>query len=181
MSTRVPFLAPILMSVVIARPADQMPLDPAEGVYEAGAWRYQLVVLDEALPSRRAVGKLTYRGKEVLGIAFARITTDLGQFQWAGYGCDWVHVGWYRIDPETKYSRWIRVRIDEAKNGPVRTVAVEGAGMGSAAEPLDRSECAQSAGSIHVGAVALDVCFVSRQLLRMSPLRHADEFGGRRS
>jgi hypothetical protein len=121
----VTFSLPCLLLAAVAFAARQAPLDPADGVYKAGEWQYQLVILNQELADKRAVGKLTYRGKEVIGIAFARITTDVGDFQWAGYGCESERMGWYRIDPQKKYARWVRVRIDESKVGPVWTVRKE--------------------------------------------------------
>jgi hypothetical protein len=77
MSTHLRF-ASFMLCVALAataRAGEQVPLDPVEGIYEQGEWRYQLVILNQGLEARRSVGKLTFRGKEVVGSAYARIAT----------------------------------------------------------------------------------------------------------
>jgi hypothetical protein len=127
MSTHLSF-ASFMLCVALAataRAGEHVPLDPVEGIYEQGEWRYQLVILNQGLEARRSVGTLTFRGKEVVGSAYARIATQLGPFQWAGYDWESERIGWYRIDPAKKYARWTRVRIDTSKGGVVGTVIKE--------------------------------------------------------
>jgi hypothetical protein len=111
--------ASCVLGMAAAQMPNQVPLTPTEGVFAAGDWTYQFVILGKGTPDERSVGKLSWKGKEVVGIPFARLTTEIGEFQWAGYKCDSEHVGWYRIDPRKKYARWIRVRIDQSRDGPV--------------------------------------------------------------
>jgi len=103
--------------------AAQPTLAPGDGVYESGDWKYQFIAFGRGTPEERAAGKLSFKGKEVVGLPFARIRTGLGEFQWAGYECPESRWGWYRIDPEKKYARWVRVRIDPSRRGTVwRTI-----------------------------------------------------------
>ena len=102
--------------------AGQVPLNPTDGVYTEGDWTYQLVVLKRGTAAATGVGKLSFKGKEVVGSPFARLRNELGEFMWAGYECGTPRLGWYRIDPRKKYARWTMVRIDEAQQGPFWTV-----------------------------------------------------------
>jgi hypothetical protein len=96
-----------------------VPLSPTDGIYELGGWKYQLVLLEGGTAEERAVGKLSFKGKEVVGSPFARIRTELGEFMWSKSECDQPRWGWYQIDPKKKYARWIRVRIDQSQKGPI--------------------------------------------------------------
>ena len=98
--------------------AAQIPANPSDGLFVSGPWKYHFVVLQQGTPDETAIGKLSFKEKEVFGIPFARIQTELGWFQWAGYERGGPRWGWYRIDPGKKYAKWIRVRIDESKSGP---------------------------------------------------------------
>ena len=103
--------------------AAQVAMNPTDSVYETGHWKYQSVVLGRGTSEEKAVGKLSFKGKEVVGNKFDRIRTDLGEFMWSGTRCGEARWGWYRIDPQKKYARWMRVRIDESREGPVwRTI-----------------------------------------------------------
>ena len=105
------------------RTAAQVAVRPTDGVYETGYWKYQSVVLGRGTSDEKPVGKLSFKGKEVVGNKFDRIRTDFGEFMWSGTGCDEARWGWYRIDPRKKYAKWLRVRIDESREGPVwRTI-----------------------------------------------------------
>jgi hypothetical protein len=90
-----------------------------DGVFQVGEWKYQLIVLGQGTPDQKAIGKLSFKGKEVFGGAYYRIVTDLGHFMWSPYACDAARCGWYRIDPTMLYSRWTLVRIDESENGSI--------------------------------------------------------------
>ena len=122
----VSLLAVIILAPNLAaqdRAAAQVVMSPTDGVYETGHWKYQSVVLGRGTSEEKPVGKLSFKGKEVVGNKFDRIRTDLGEFMWSGSGCDESRWGWHRIDPQKKYARWLRVRIDESHEGPVwRTI-----------------------------------------------------------
>ena len=101
----------------------QVPMNPTDGVYGSGDWKYQLVVLGRGTQEEKAVGKLSFKGKEVVGNRDDRIRTAVGEFMWSGNACDESRWGWYRINPEKKYAKWQRVKIDESQSGPVwRTI-----------------------------------------------------------
>ena len=111
----------LLWTGTVSTPS-QVPLDPEDGVYTTGEWKYQCLVLGAGTPEQKVTGKLSFKAKEVVGTPFARLRTQMGEFQWCGRECGTV-LGWYRINPEKKYAKWIRVRIDESKEGPVwRTI-----------------------------------------------------------
>ena len=111
-------LGTILLVVTSTPGADQVPLTASDGVHKVGDWKHQMVLLAQGTPDEKLVGKLSFKGKEVIGIEFARLRSELGEFMWAGYDCGQSRLGWYRIDPHKKYARWIMVRIDESQPGP---------------------------------------------------------------
>src|SRR5262245_25938993 len=125
MSTVSLFVGLFVLGTATINSANQIPLQPGEGSYSKGEWTYQLVILARGTTDERRVGKITFKGKEVVGIPDARLSTSLGEFQWAGYTCDTERVGWYRIDPTKKYARWIQVRIDTSRDGLLWTTIAE--------------------------------------------------------
>ncbi len=112
------FLGVILLVLGSTSAAEQVPLNPVDGEYKAGDWTYQFIALGRGTADEKTVGKLSFKGKEVIGSEFARLRSELGEFMWAGYNCGQTQVGWYRINPQKKYARWIMVRIDESQPGP---------------------------------------------------------------
>jgi len=106
------------MLVAMVPAAGQTILD-TDGVFQLGQWKYQLLVLSQGTPDQKAIGKLSFKGKEVLGGPDYRIVTDVGHFMWFPYACEAARCGWYRIDPTKLYSRWTIVKIDEAEEGPI--------------------------------------------------------------
>ena len=112
------FLGVILLVVSSTSAAEQVPLNPVDGVYKVGDWTYQLISLGRGTADEKTVGKLSFKDKEVIGSEFDRLRSELGEFMWAGYNCGQSQVGWYRINPQKKYSRWTMVRIDESQQGP---------------------------------------------------------------
>jgi hypothetical protein len=112
-----------LLSISGVNGAGQVPMNPTDGVYGNGDWKYQFVVLGRGTPDEKAVGKLSFKGKEVIGNNYDRIRSPMGEFMWSGSACDQSRWGWYRIDPQKKYAKWQRVKIDESQNGAVwRTI-----------------------------------------------------------
>jgi hypothetical protein len=91
----------------------------ADGTVRSGQWKYQLMLLNQGTPEQESVGKLSFMDKEVIGGPYHRISTPLGEFMWAPYTCERSRCGWYRINPKKKYSRWVRVKINESEEGPV--------------------------------------------------------------
>src|SRR5262245_26423052 len=51
----------------------QVPLNPEDGIYTTGEWKYQCVVLGAGTPEQKVTGKLSFKGKEVVGTPFARL------------------------------------------------------------------------------------------------------------
>jgi len=90
-----------------------------DGIFQAGEWKYQLLVLRQGTSEQQTIGQLSFRGKEVNGGPFFRIVTDLGHFMWSPFACEAARCGWYRIDPTKLYSRWTIVKIDESEPGPI--------------------------------------------------------------
>ena len=116
----------LLVSIAAVKEGAQVPMNPADGVYGKGEWKYQSFVLGRGTSEEKAVGKLSFKGKEVVGNRDDRIRTVLGEFMWSGNECEQSRLGWYRINPQKKYPRWQRVKIDASRTtGPVWTTIKE--------------------------------------------------------
>jgi hypothetical protein len=112
------FSLPLLFLLICAPGRAEQVSTNADGIFESGEWKYQLVLLNQGTSQQMSIGKLSFKGKEVIGGPYHRITTNLGQFMWSPYTCQNSRCGWYKINPKKKYSRWIKANINESEHGP---------------------------------------------------------------
>src|SRR5216684_2187713 len=73
-----------------------------DSILQAGQWKYQLLVLNQGTTEQKAIGKLSFKDREVVGSPDHRLVTDLGSFMWSPYSCEATRCGWYKIDPMKK-------------------------------------------------------------------------------
>lgn len=97
-------------------PAAPVPLSPKPGVYRSGAYVYTLIELPRSEGKPVLVGSLARDNAVVTGGDYYRLELPSGSFIWYPPAEDQLEVGWTRINPERKHSRWSMAIIAEKKN-----------------------------------------------------------------
>jgi hypothetical protein len=96
--------------------AKQVPIDPPPGAYEVAPFRYVLTQVVNNDGSVTQVGTLSRDGVPVAGSDFYRLELPIGSFIWypskPSEHSPGDQIGWIRIAPLKKYSRWEMALIE---------------------------------------------------------------------
>jgi hypothetical protein len=128
MSPAVVFLSALLfLSGSVSRGDDPdrgVPLNPKPGVYRCGADVYTLTDLPRAEGKPVQVGLLSRANSAVAGGDYHRLELPIGSFIWDPPTAGRSEVGWTRIDPRRKHSRWTMASIDTRKDAEGRWITL---------------------------------------------------------
>ncbi len=93
-----------------------VPLEPKPGIYECGSYTFFLQELPRADGSAIQAGSLFLDGKPVAGGDYHRLELPIGSFIWYPLTENAKQIGWTRIDPKKKHSRWDMAIISDRKD-----------------------------------------------------------------
>lgn len=93
-----------------------VPLEPKPGIYECGSYTFFLQELPRADGSVIQAGSLYLDGKPVAGGDYHRLELPIGSFIWYPPIENANQIGWARIDPGKKHSRWNMAVISDRKD-----------------------------------------------------------------
>jgi hypothetical protein len=93
-----------------------VPVEPKPRIYECGSYTFFLQELPRADGSAIQAGSLYLDGKPVAGGDYHRLDLPMGSFIWYPPTENAKQIGWTRIDPEKKHSRWVIAIISDRKD-----------------------------------------------------------------
>jgi len=88
------------------------PYTPRDEIKEDGEWRLVTVVLLKNTRSQKIIGKIEYRGREVLGTPNHTLITPFGSYTWRAPYDQGYRSGWISNDSDLDVTESIPAEVD---------------------------------------------------------------------